>query len=59
MAIRNTCEICDEDDVSKCRSCTLSGEPNPEAFSREELVRALVLEARIKAALDEATSRSK
>ena len=37
-----TCELCDFDDVSQCRSCDLSGEPNPEAFSRTELVMSLV-----------------
>jgi hypothetical protein len=46
--MRNTCEVCEEDDISKCRSCDLSGEPNPEAFSREELVRALITEYRFK-----------
>ena len=47
----NTCEVCDEHDLAKCRSCALSGEPNPEAFNREELILALVLEARIKEVL--------
>ena len=56
-SIRNTCEVCDENDLSKCRSCTLSGDPNPEAFSREELLRALILEVRIKDAMNEAASR--
>ena len=49
----SVCEVCDEDCLSNCRACTLSGEPNPEAFSRDELVTALVLEVRIKDALNE------
>jgi len=38
---RNTCEVCDHDQISECRQCTLSCEPNPEAFTRKELVTAL------------------
>lgn len=34
------CEICNTD---PCRFCDLSGEPNPEAFTRDELVHALRL----------------
>ena len=41
-AYRETCEICDHDRLSQCRACDLSGEPNPEAFSRQELVDALI-----------------
>ena len=39
---RETCEICDHDRLSQCRACDLSGDPNPEAFSRQELVDALI-----------------
>jgi NUDIX domain len=39
---RETCELCEFDCLSRCRSCDLSGEPNPEAFSRTELVSSLV-----------------
>lgn len=51
VAARSTCEICDHNELADCRSCGLSGDPNPEAFSREQVVRALVLEARIKEAI--------
>ena len=39
---RNTCELCDHDTLSNCRACDLSGEPNPEAFTRDEIVAALI-----------------
>lgn len=39
---RETCEVCDHNKLSECRSCDLSGEPNPEAFTRGELVDALI-----------------
>lgn len=41
---RDTCELCDHERNSECRCCELSGEPNPEAFTREELVQALTKE---------------
>ena len=39
---RETCEVCNTCRLSECRVCDLSGEPNPEAFTRKELVAALV-----------------
>ena len=39
---RDTRELCEHKHTSECRSCELSGEPNPEAFTRAELVSALI-----------------
>jgi len=39
---RNTCELCDHTQLTDCRACDLSGEPNPESFTRAELVAALI-----------------
>lgn len=50
---RETCELCEFEKLSECRSCDLSGDPNPESFTREELIKTLVLEARIKEAISE------
>ena len=53
MSKRETCEICEHEKLSDCRCCDLSSDPNPEAFTRKELVNALVLEARIREAIKE------
>lgn len=44
---RETCEVCDHDKLKDCRSCDLSSDPNPEAFTRKELIAALVFKARV------------
>ena len=39
--VQTGCEVCEHFDISKCLCCDLSGDPNPEAFTRQELVDGL------------------
>lgn len=49
---RDTCELCRHNRKSECRYCELTGEPNPEAFSRQDLVDALMFKARVEPLLE-------
>ena len=48
---RETCELCEHELLKECKCCELSGEPNPEAFSRSKLVSVLVQFVRLREAL--------